>query len=117
MAMHKARIWSVGDAEEVEAVAAKLHDMTWCRCDGFRVGGILLLNDSTGPDGAQEYAVVDEATMEQFESITVSWMTKDRLTEVIREMSEGGWDRFNFGTIDRARVQTPEQHGKCAACA
>jgi hypothetical protein len=42
---------------------------------------VLLVNDSTGPDGAQEYAALDARG--QFESITFSWMNVEKAVDYI----------------------------------
>lgn len=59
-------------------------------CTGFRLRGplgyFLFLNDSTGPDGAQEYAVLHLNEVRPtgilatpIESLTVSWMSYEML--------------------------------------
>ena len=80
--MHSRRRFSVDVVKDIPTMATKLADHSWCACQGFRLAEtpLLLLNDSTGPDGAQEFAVFDVVRGVQTESITVSWMTKERLT-------------------------------------
>ena len=111
--------YSVITVETVEELVRKLTEMTWYRCNGFRFGGMLFLNDATGPDGAQEYAVLREDTMEQIESLTVSWMEPTELTAWIEETLEHG---LNTGVgpwqvrITHEAIQTPEEHGTCMYC-
>ncbi len=54
---HERRVWSVSPVASAEELAKKLTEMIWCCCNAFELGGYLWLNDSTCPDGAQEYAV------------------------------------------------------------
>ena len=59
MPFHANRRWVVWPVASPAELANKLHEtMSFCGCQGFRVGDFIYLNDSTGPDGAQEYAVV-----------------------------------------------------------
>lgn len=57
--MHKNRRWCVANVDSAEELADKLANYSWCCCCGFELDGILWLNDATGVDGAQEYAVAD----------------------------------------------------------
>ena len=58
--LHTSRRWSVASVQNIPELASRLHGMTYCTCAGFRLPcGAMLLNDSTGPDGAQEYAVFE----------------------------------------------------------
>jgi hypothetical protein len=112
--MHKRRVYKVSDRATDAGVLADLltrHD--WCTCNGFRLGHLLFLNDSTGPDGAQEYAVFDERSGKQIESLTVSWMTPEKLAAAIdRLMAEGTPDTWQEGMPS---LNHPE--GCCYACA
>ena len=87
---HDKRIWTVADIATPEMLAEKLADSTWCCCNGWRCQGYLFLNDSTGADGAQEYAVVREADSMQVESLTVSWMKREECLEAIKEIVASG---------------------------
>lgn len=90
----------------------------WTPCSGFRHGGHLWLNDATGPDGAQEYAVVREDDHAQIESVTFGWVSGARGLAIIREViaGEGGEYSASFGSIDLQLVETPTQHGRCPHC-
>src|SRR6266446_7026540 len=77
-----------GDAEwpkvadaviEAEELTEKLTQHTWTLCACFEYQKLLLANDSFSEDGAQEYAVYHEGR--EIESLTVSWMTHERLQE------------------------------------
>jgi len=82
--MHRRRVFQVTDKYDTPAsLAAVLAGRTWTLCSGFKVAHLLFLNDSTGEDGAQEYAVFDTLTGLQIESLTVGWMTGDELEKTI----------------------------------
>jgi hypothetical protein len=141
--LHKNRRFGVTDVHSTDELAEKLTKGSWTCCTGFRIGGLLFLNDSTSENGAQEYAVVREATREQLESITFGWMTLDEARIAIRifvevadiapnpqapagrvfvaktasQLAEAiGADAFSFGTIPNV-VEFGRQHGVCAHCA
>lgn len=65
---------------------------TWTLCSGFRFTAgdevLLFLNDSTGENGAQEYAVMAEDGR-QLETITFGWCDQDQATELIRRVLAG----------------------------
>jgi hypothetical protein len=54
---HPDRRFSIVSEEDPEELALKLTRQNLTSCTGFERAGYLFLNDSTGPDGAQEYAV------------------------------------------------------------
>jgi hypothetical protein len=83
---HKHREWTVKTHSDIEALLDQLTEFTSTPCTGFRYAGFLFLNDSFGPDGAQEYGVIHEADWLQVESLTVSWMTKERLRAVLDKL-------------------------------
>lgn len=116
--LHVRRVWSVTDETDPDELARKLTATTWCACNGFRLAGVLFLNDATGPDGAQEYAVVDAATLRQVESITFGWLDQPRAADYIRRAIAGelGPPWSSLG-IAPDRIQTPAQHGTCGHCA
>ena len=118
MAWHAERVWQVSDVADAAELASKLTTMTWCACNGFRLDGYLFLNDATSPDGAQEYAVVKEATGQQVESITMSWIAFPRAVAYINGAIRGEFDNQHLGLVDvKTRIQTPAEHGRCSACA
>jgi hypothetical protein len=125
--MHKNRRYSVADVATAEELAEKLTNHTWCGCNGFRWNGLLFLNDSTGPDGAQEYAVmrridgtasdspfpcIQTHEYEQVESVTFGWMT---YAEALDWLQRG--ELCERLTTWRGLVQTPDEHGRCRHCA
>lgn len=77
--LHKKRTWQIKNLEVPALATELLRCHSWTECTGFRAVGMLWLNDSTGADGAQEYAVVREEDGRQVESITVSWCTPAQL--------------------------------------
>ena len=107
----------VFDVESPEILAEKLTQHSWCGCNGFRLRGYLFLNDSTSPDGAQEFAVVRESDMRQIESITFSWCNQDKAREYIERSIAGEFDDVMNSPVDRNTIQSPEAHGRCCHCA
>lgn len=118
MTMHMRR-WQVSDVATAEELAEMLTGQVWCPCTGFRFAGFLWLNDATGPDGAQEYAVVREGDHRQVESITFGWLDEARGLAIIQEIiaGEGGDYSASFGAIDPRHIETPARHGRCQHCA
>ena len=57
---HNKRVWCVSPVASAEELARKLTETTWCCCTAFALGDYLWLNDSTSPDGAQEFAIYAE---------------------------------------------------------
>lgn len=144
--MHENRVWCVVPVKTAEELAEKLTQHTWCCCSGFELEGYLWLNDATGPDGAQEYAVVRKPTADdphyrQVESITASWCTEPQFLRYIREVQSGtpsdavdsgpvvvarsvaelsaalGSQQRPQGYVVQPTLETPEQHGRCPHCA
>lgn len=115
---HKNRSFSVADVVTAEELAKKLTQYTWSLCNGFRLGELLFLNDSTSPDGLQEYAVVHEPTSIQVESITFGWCNCEQALELIREVQRDVAKGTNLD-LDRItnKIQTPQEHGRCGHCA
>jgi hypothetical protein len=125
--LHANRTWVV--TTEVEGVpremaarilASKLTETTWCPCSGFRLEDYLFLNDSTGPDGAQEYAVIHEPTMKQVESITFGWCNQEEAEKYILQTLQGEFEPWSERLQEEhLRIQTPEEHREiyCSHCA
>lgn len=116
--MHANRTYAVAEVSTAEELAAKLTDCTWCGCNGFRFGSTLWLNDSTGPDGAQEYAVAREESpgvYRQIESITVSWCDAAKVAEYARRYAGTDPGVACFGAL-AIRVEPSAGH-RCYLCA
>src|SRR3954452_5417891 len=99
--MHDQRTWSVAPGASPENLAHKLTEYTWTTDTGFELDGYLFLNDSTGPDGAQEYAVVKRPrepgkTYLQVESITFGWCTPDWALLYVKECVAGKYDKMPY---------------------
>jgi hypothetical protein len=120
------RHWCVTEIDDVDEIAEQLAGArTWVLCNGIRWRGLLILNDATSEDGGQEYAVIDEKSGAQLESLTCSWMTKARLAATLKELASGSSNgkpmvqAWPEGQDPRERIETPEQHKRryCALCA
>lgn len=120
--LHSKRIWSVTAVETPMDLAQKLTQFTWTGCQAMELQGYLFANDSTSPDGAQEYAILkpheDGRELVQIESITFSWCKEDRALELIEQICAGKFDGFAFehSRVSRSRFQTPSEHGYCSLC-
>lgn len=111
--IHKNRRYLVTTLPTPEALATEMHRVsTWTLCTAFAVGDITLFNDAFSEDGAQEYAVFRGD--EQIESLTVSWMTTERLTEVLRDLVAGGGIHMATGRPSSDHPAAPE---RCMFCA
>lgn len=113
--MHANRVFSVSNVGTAEELADKLTNYSWCLCNGFRLGGLLFLNDATSEDGAGEFAVVEEATRRQVESITFSWCSKDEALKYINDLV-GGEPGIDMGKISN-RIENCSDHERCRFCA
>jgi len=117
--LHSQRVWAVKPVPEcdVEKLAEDLTEMTWCGCCGFELAKFYLLNDSTSPDGAQEYAIVRKTDLKQVESVTFGWMSEKETLEYLKSMADGSVELCDFKFQLRPdQIQTPEEHGRCYLC-
>ena len=110
--IYKKRRYGIVDVHNVEELAEKLTE-TWTLCTGFRLDGLLFLNDSTSEDGAQEYAVVRESDSIQLESITFGWCTYEKAIQHIKDCFEIG--EPCFGKVCLSIEPTSTHH--CRLCA
>jgi len=118
--LHKRRIWCVTSVESSDELAEKLTEYTWTSCTGFEHRGYLFLNDSTGPDGAQEYAILrpsNDASWLQIESITFSWCNLDKAREYVSRIVAHEFDFAEYASSVQPSLETPAQHGRCPCCA
>ena len=114
--LHTRRAWTVANVQTEAELAQRLTEHTWCSCAGFRLSGYLFLNDATGPMGAQEYAVINESTGAQIESITFSWCSYYRALQLICEILAGRYDGQRCGVLREAQIDRAPNHC-CPACA
>lgn len=89
--LHRKRVFKISEETDVEELARKLVEHTWCLCNGFKItidGQTLhFFNDSISEDGAQEYAAF--LGDKQVESITFGWVeTIEEGARYIRECLE-----------------------------
>jgi hypothetical protein len=87
--LHKTRVWGEPVAVTLDEFAEKVTGSTWTNCTAWKVGPYVFVNDATGGDGAQEYAVLfrtAEGEWWQIESWTCSWMTPDELRRHYRKL-------------------------------
>jgi hypothetical protein len=118
--LHNQRIWSLSSIAKPEELVNKLVQYTWTGCQAFELDGFIFANDSTSPDGAQEYAVLRAATngneLIQFESITFSWCDEIQASAIVLRLLAGDCDYFTYGRVLRDRFQAASEHGLCPLC-
>jgi hypothetical protein len=96
--MHEHRVFCLAMVATDDELAEKLIHHAWCRCAGFQLQtspDTLFLNDSTSPDGIQEYAVLRrlDGIWFQVESITFGWIKSiEKALGYIREAITGVYD-------------------------
>ena len=108
---HKNRVWSVSPKETAEEVARLLTETTWTLCTGIEIGGYLFLNDATCEDGAKEYAAVKMPVAPgdpylQVESITMSWCSFEKASDLVRRTIAGEFDGSNFAGVVVPRLES-----------
>ena len=118
--LHSRRIWSLVEAELTETLAFDLSQRVWPGCHAVAFCGYVFANDSTSPDGAQEFAVLkphpDGEVFVQIDSITFSWCNESRAKEWIELVSSGTFDIHDLARVSRDRFQVPAAHGACPLC-
>lgn len=118
--LHRNRIWNLIEIGSRPELAHKLSQFTWPECQAMSLQGYVFANDSTSPDGAQEYAILkphaDGEMLVQIESITFSWCTEERALELITQVCSGQFDEFEHVCVGRHSFQTPVEHGLCRHC-
>lgn len=111
--IHHHRTFGVSIVESLTELVDKLTEHTWTLCTCFAYQGLLLANDSFSEDGAQEYAVYQDGW--QIESLTVSWMTRERLAEVIQGLLSGAHEALECRPIQPLHTEPAAEHS-CALC-
>ena len=109
--MHHHRRFAVTVVPTMGDLTEQLTQHTWTLCACFEYQGLLLANDSFSEDSAQEYAVYKEAR--QIESLTVSWMTRERLQEVIEALLRGEFTEY--GPVAPLHTEPASMH-TCGLC-
>ena len=89
------RLHCIAEVETAKELAEKLTQFDWTSCQAFLLGEVLYANDSTGPDGAQEYGVIEVRSRTgeavegiQFESVTFGWIEEPRALELIESYAD-----------------------------
>ncbi len=117
--LHSNRRWCVAQVATAEELACKLTEHVWCGCTAFQIGEYLWLNDSTSPDGAQEYAVLHFVSSTgqyfQIESITFGWCDVDQALRYIQRTLQGDDDQL-VRTLVSPRIETAAEHARCQHC-
>ncbi len=117
--MHKARKFGVSVETDPAILAEKIsEEHTWTGCTAFRLGRYIFANDSTGGDGAQEYAVLlDDGSenLRQVESITFGWCPPAKALEYVQDVIAGKYDAEHYASVPRNRFE--DKHATCYACA
>ena len=109
--LHHHRRFAVTGVSSIEELTEKLTQHTWTLCTCFAYHGLLLANDSLSEDGAQEYAAYREGR--QVESLTVSWMTRECLQQVIEALLRGEYAEYGPGVPLHTE---PAREHRCGLC-
>lgn len=111
--LHARRAFQIHEFTDMREVARKLVETTWTLCSGFKCDGLILVNDSTSENGAQEYAVFHGE--QQIESLTVSWMeSADQLYEILEKLSKDPKSGVRMG---KHKLLTHPDGESCRYCA
>jgi hypothetical protein len=116
--MHQKRSYSIAPVTTPEELAEKLTQHIWSGCVGFSLSGYLFLNDSTSPDGAQEFAVLKDNRHElpvQVESITFGWCSEEKALDYIKRTIAGEYDSQAWPILPPAMVDAGF-HKPCQHC-
>ncbi len=108
---YERRRYTVTDIADAPALAQLLTQHTWTLCTAFRLGDLFFVNDATGENGAQEYAVIRGDT--QIESLTASWMTEPQMLACIERLQQ---DRGRHEWHHPVRRFVVDHHERCALC-
>jgi hypothetical protein len=111
--IHHHRTFGVSGVGSLDELVDKLTTRTWTLCTCFAYLELLLANDSFSEDGAQEYAVYKDGR--QIESLTVSWMTRESLAEVIQDLLSGAYEELEFRPVQPLQTEPASEHS-CALC-
>jgi hypothetical protein len=111
--IHHHRTFGVSSVGSLDELVDKLTTRTWTLCTCFAYQELLLANDSFSEDGAQEYAVYKDGR--QIESLTVSWMTRESLAEVIQDLLSGASEALEFSPHHPLLTEPTSVHS-CALC-
>lgn len=110
------RVYSLGVCEDLGELAEKLTQHSWTLCTAFRYGDIYFLNDSSGEDSAQEYAVFRkdaEGRYVKIESYTCSWMSPETFIGCAEKLPPGP---PAFYSQEPYALSFDHQQGGCYAC-
>jgi len=112
--MHERRVWGEPVEVTLDEFADKVTRFTWTNCTAWRVGEYVFVNDATGGDGGQEYAVLKQdraGDWWQVESWTCSWMDVEDVRKHFGRLAERA-------PMHWRRVEPRfEKHTSCAYCA
>jgi hypothetical protein len=111
--IHHHRRFSAGVVDNLDELVDKLTTRTWTLCTCFAYHELFLANDSFSEDGAQEYAVYKEGR--QIESLTVSWMIRQSLKEVMQGLLEGAYEPLELRPHHPLHTEPASGHS-CALC-
>ena len=109
------RIHTLKEVSDLEELAELLTEHTWTLCTGFRLVAagqeLLILNDSTSENGAQEYGVF-LLDGRQVESVTFGWCTRERASQILRDTLSGRHEQMG---VYRLQLDLGRDHS-CHLC-
>ena len=117
---HHDRTWCVTPVESAKELARKLTTIVWTCCTAFELGGYLWLNDSTSPDVPSSPSLNARRRMVRCCRLSPShsgWCNQQQSLEYVQQTLRGEFDASEFAHEVHARLQTPQEHGRCHHCA
>ena len=110
--IHDKRVFRVTRIDDADELAAALTERSTTLCTAFAHADLLFANDAFSEDGAQEFAVIRDGR--QIESLTASWMTTQRMREIIASLVSGVGTDMGPAVL---RTNHPAGPNRCQLCA
>lgn len=109
--IHKTRPYRIADVPDLPTMAKMLYRNSWCLCNGFQCGDLVMVNDAFSEDGAQEFVAVKNGR--EIESLTVSWFDSEAtLLKTLETLADPACS-YDYGPI----VLKDHPVGSCSRCA
>jgi hypothetical protein len=124
--MHKNRRYCLGSYTQIDLLVEQLKEHSWTLCTAFRLGNIILANDSIHEDSLQEYAMLEvleernqagDMLVRSFESLTVSWIDADKMYRYLVEYQHSIPQEFLSAPFSLGVDRLGEDHHRCNLCA
>jgi len=110
---HTGRTWRIAPAASAVDLAHKLTRDPWTANSGFELEGYLFLNDSTGHEGVQEYAVVKKPSEKgtsfvHVKSMTIGRRHFEKALDLIQKSINGEYDKSEWARLQGELAERPK---------